>query len=94
MLRYVLFDTTIFANGEDRVQAEKDILWMLEALILRNMNYLRQRPSTPRLYRSGVKWSAPNQLSGDVPEVQVLAKALGSAARRGDVRRGRKRVVG
>lgn len=87
MLRYVLFDTTLFGGGENKEQAEKDICWMMEALVQRNMNYLREHPSTPRLYRSGVTWSAPKQLTGDVDEVAILKKVLGSNAYRGDVNR-------
>lgn len=87
MLRYVLFDTTLFADGEDRQQAEVDLMWMLQALTARNQNYIKQRPSTPKLYKSGVKWSAPKQLTGDVDEVAILKKALGAAARKGDVKR-------
>lgn len=87
MLRYILYDTTLFGDGEDRAEAERDLMWCLEALVQRNQNYLKHRPSTPKLYKSGVKWSAPKQLSGDVDEVTVLKKALGSAANRGEVAR-------
>lgn len=87
MLRFVLFDLTCFDPADDRVQTEKDLCWLMEALVQRNQDYLRQRPSTPRLYKSGVKWTPPQQLSGDIDEVSILKKALGPAARRGDVRR-------
>ena len=87
MLRYILMDTFTFASGEERAEGERSIMWVLEALCQRNQSYLRANPRTPHLYKSGVKWSAPKQLSGDVDEVKILREALGSAARRGDVRR-------
>jgi hypothetical protein len=87
VLRYVLFDTTCFDRADDREQTEKDLIWFMQSLVQRNQDYLRQRPSTPRLYKSGVKWSAPKQLGGDVEEVQILSKALGWQVRRGEIRR-------
>lgn len=86
MLRYILYDTTTFGAGESRALAERSIMWSLEALTQRNQVYLKANPSTVRLYRSGVVWSAPKQLSGDVPEVDVLKRALGSKLRQRDVR--------
>lgn len=81
MLRYILFDTYLF-DGEDRQSAETNLIWILEALCQRNMNYIKQHPSTPKLYKSGVVWTAPKQLSGDVDEVAILKNALGSAAKK------------
>lgn len=86
MLRYVLWESTMFSGADDVEQTQKDLCWMLEALTQRNMDYLLRRPHTPRLYKSGVKWEAPNQFGGDVPEVRVLRQALGRNAKRGDVR--------
>jgi hypothetical protein len=77
MLRYVLFDTTYFASGDDVVETRKNVLWLLEALVQRNMEYLRQRPSTPKLYKSGVVYQVPKQMDGECEEVQILKKALG-----------------
>lgn len=87
VLRHIWAELTLFAAGADRVQDEKDICAWLEALTFRNQGYLKARPSTPRLYKSGVVWEAPQQLQGDIEEVKILRQALGSAARRGDVRR-------
>ena len=90
MLRYILMDTTLFddvGTDKQREADERNIMWILEGLVQRNMTYLRYRPSTPSLYTSGVKWSAPLQLAGDVEEVQTLKKYLGAAARKGDVSR-------
>jgi hypothetical protein len=85
MLRYILFDTTLF-DGEKDVEATRtDLMWLLEALSQRNQNYLAQRPNTPALYKSGVKYQLPQQYDGDPEEVQVLKNALGSAAGRADV---------
>ncbi len=87
MLRYILFDTTLFGDNESRTEAERNILWVLEALVQRNMSYLAQRPRTPSLYKSGVVWSAPQQLAGDVDEVKILADALGPRAKDRTVQR-------
>lgn len=87
MLRFILFDTTCFEAGDDRAETEKDLCWMLEVLAQRDQDYLRQRPSTPRLYRVGVVWQTPKQFEGEVEEVAILRKALGAAARKRDVRK-------
>lgn len=86
-LPFILIESTMFDAGDERTQTEKDLCWWLEALVQRNMSYLKARPSTPRLYKSGVVYSAPKQFSGDVEEVRILKSALGKAARQADVRR-------
>lgn len=85
-LRHVWVETTMFDHEDDRKETETDIMWLLEALCQRNQDYLRQRPNTPRLYKSGVVWKRPAQFNGDIEEVVTLKKALGLAANRGDVR--------
>lgn len=87
MLRNIWCELTLFDRNDDRQQTEKDLMWFLEALTQRNQDYLRQRPSTPRLYKSGVKWSAPKQLTGDIDEVTILKKFLGSSANKRVVQR-------
>lgn len=94
MLRNIWCELTLFDRGDDSRKnveggndTEKDIMFFLEALCQRNQDYLKYRPSTPRLYKSGVKWSAPLQLTGDIEEVKILRAALGSAARKGNVAR-------
>lgn len=56
-------------------------MWFLEALVQRNQDYLARNPNTPKLYKSGVKWSAPKQMEGDCQEVKILVQALGAKAR-------------
>lgn len=85
-LRFVLFDTTAFTSGDDREQTEKDLCWMLEALTQRNQSYLAQHPETPRIYKSGVVWTKPAQFDGDIAEVKILKQALGSSAKKKDVK--------
>jgi hypothetical protein len=80
MLRYVLFDTSLFSRGDDAEQSRTDLLWMLEALTQRDMAYLKEHPETPRLYDSGVVYERPAQFSGVCPEVAILRKALGAKA--------------
>src|SRR6185369_1276286 len=85
MLRYILVDSTMFGAADDPAQTEKDLCWWLEALTQRDQDYLRQRPNTPRLYKSGVVWEAPKQFNGDPEEAHILREALGKAANRRDV---------
>lgn len=85
-LRFILFDTTAFSDGDDRATTEEDLCWIMESLVQRDMSYLKQRPHTVRLYKSGVVWEKPAQFNGDTKEVAVLKKALGSAAKKRDVR--------
>ncbi len=85
MLRFVLFDTTLFSDAEDVEAARLNLMWILEALCQRDQTYLQQRPSTPRLYRSGVKYEVPAQFDGECEESRVLREALGSAAKRREV---------
>lgn len=87
MLRYILVDTTMFSGADDTEETRKDLCWWLEALTQRNQDYLKQRPTTPRLYKSGVTYAVPKQHDGECEEVHVLRKALGGMARQKDVYR-------
>jgi hypothetical protein len=87
MLQYILVETTMFSSGDDPEQTRKDLCWWLEALTQRNQDYLKLRPTTPRLYKSGVKYELPKQYDGECEEVRVLKAALGKAARQRDVAR-------
>ena len=95
MLRNIWLETTLFDPADDTDRTEIDLMWLLTALSVRNVDYLRQRPQTPRLYKSGVVWEAPRQFTeGDCEEVAVLRKALGKTMRQGDVRRALDKVQG
>ncbi len=86
MLRYILFDTTLFGDQDSNTSAtEKNLMWCLEALVQRNMTYLKYNPRTPPMYKSGIVYKVPAQFDGDCPEVQVLRRVLGNAADRGAV---------
>lgn len=87
MLRWVVFDTTMFADKDDAARTQKNVMWLLEALTQRNQEYLKQRPNTQRLYRSGVRYMTPQQFAGDVNEVAVLKTALGKTAKQPGVKR-------
>jgi hypothetical protein len=87
LLRYVLFDTTYFAPADNVEQTRKDLMWLLEALAQRDQSYLAQRPQTPALYRSGVKYEVPKQFDGECDEVRVLKDALGSKVKSREVRK-------
>jgi hypothetical protein len=84
MLRHIWVETTCFDSQDDREQTEKDLCWFMEALTQRNQDYLRQRPDTPRLYKSGVVWEKPKQAGGS-REAAILREALGSAAQKRDI---------
>lgn len=81
MLRFILHDLTLFGDGDDVERARKALCWFMEALVQRNIDYLKVNPGTPRLYRSGVKYQVPMQFDGDCEEVKILREALGSAAK-------------
>jgi hypothetical protein len=82
MLRYILVDTTMFGPGDDVEQTQKDLCWWMEALTQRNQDYLAQRPSTPRLYKSGVRYTTPMQFAGECEEVKALRDVLGGDAKK------------
>jgi hypothetical protein len=94
MLRNIWVESTMFAPADDVTETRKDLCWWLEALTQRNQDYLKQRPNTPRLYKSGVKYEAPKQFDSECEEVATLRKALGTAARRSDVARVLDKVQG
>lgn len=87
MLRFILIDSTMFEAGDDNMGTQKNIMWAIEFLVQRNAEYLKQRPNTRRLYRSGVKYMSPQQFLGDVNEVAVLKAALGKTADQPSVQR-------
>lgn len=87
MLRWVVFDTTMFHNKDDAERTQKNVMWLLEALTQRNQEYLKQRPNTQRIYRSGIRYMSPQQFIGDVNEVAVLKTALGKMASQPSVKR-------
>ncbi len=86
-LRHIHVETTMFDPGDNVEQTRKDLCWWLEALTQRNQDYLRQRPSTPRLYKSGVKYALPNQHNGECEEARILREALGSSVNQYNVRK-------
>ncbi len=69
-------------------------MFFLEALTQRNQGYLKARPHTPRLYKSGVRYEIPKQFGGDCEEVAILRKALGKAAWKRDVRKALEKIQG
>ena len=85
MLPYILYRLTLFERGEskaDKDHAEIDLTWFLEALCQRDMDYLRQHPETPHLYRSGVRYVRPAQVLGDPYELQVLKRVISARDQR------------
>ena len=81
MLRFVLFDLSLFANGTSQAEGRKDLGWLLEALTQRDQAYLKDHPNTPLLYKSGVVYERPAQFGGECEEVVALKQALGSRAK-------------
>jgi len=77
MLRYVLFDLSLFNDGDDRALDEEGLCWLLEALTQWNQIYLKRHPETPKLYKSGVRYKTPEQFAqAAVPQVEVIRGAL------------------
>jgi hypothetical protein len=75
-LPYILFELTLFDKGNDPTEDRTDLGWLLEALVQRNMAYLKANPGTPRLYESGVVYERPAQFGGVCPEVGMIQWAL------------------
>lgn len=87
MLRHIHLETMMFGPGDDEKETRKDLSWLLEGLTWRNAGYLKARPDTPRLYKSGVVYRRPKQFTGDCDETKILKAALGKSARNSDVRK-------
>lgn len=81
MLRYILFDTSMFEPDGNQAGSRTDLVWALEGLCQRDMQFLVDHPDTPLLYKSGVVYEKPMQFSGDCKEVAILKAALGSSAK-------------
>lgn len=56
MMRSITLNLDIFRGEADRQRSQRTLLWMLEALVNANREYLRMFPTTPQLYRAGVKY--------------------------------------
>jgi hypothetical protein len=94
MLRNIWVEQTLFSPRDDVKESRRDLCYWLEALCFRNADYLKQRPETPRLYKSGVVWEAPKQFDGDCEEVMVLKRALGKMAKERDVQKVLEKIQG
>ena len=92
MLPTILYELTLFSPGDDREEAEVDLTWFLEALTQRDQDYLRQRPETPLLYKSGVVYERPAQFGGECEETSVLRRELGLRAHKPGVAKVLKKV--
>ena len=88
MLRFILFDTSLFDTVDTKESLDDtrtDLMWCQEALAILNQNYLKRHPETPPLYKSGVVYKLPAQFDGDPVELSTLKNALGSKANQADV---------
>lgn len=75
LMEVEMFGDESEADGGERHR--KDLCWILEALTQRNMTYLSEHPDAPRLYRSGVTYSAPNQTNREaVPELAAMLRVI------------------
>jgi hypothetical protein len=75
-LPYILFELTLFEPGNAADDDRIDLGWLLEALVQRDMAYLKAHPEAPRLYNSGVVYERPAQFGGVCPEVAMVQWAL------------------
>jgi len=72
LLRYVLFDLSLFDKEDDRKNSQGRILWLLEALTRCNQLYLAENKA-PLIYQSGIKYKVPAQFEKEsVPEIGVI----------------------
>lgn len=72
MLRFVLFDLSLFIDEADRENSQKRVLWMLDALVNCNRIYLQNNPDTPLIYHSGIKYKVPSQFDASGTEVSIV----------------------
>lgn len=75
-LPFILYELTLFAPENDPNDDRIDLGWFLEALVQRDMAYLKAHPNTPLLYKSGVTYERPAQFGGECLEVQTIRAAL------------------
>lgn len=67
MPRVLLHFFSLFQGG-NREESEDDILWLLEVVTQRNVDYLYKHPQTPKLYDSGVVYALPDQMTSQMSE--------------------------
>lgn len=72
MLRFVLFDLSLFIDESDRANSQKRVLWMLEALVACNRIYLQNNPNTPFIYHSGIRYKVPTQFDASGTEIAIV----------------------
>jgi hypothetical protein len=72
MLRFVLFDLSLFIDERDRENSQKRVLWMLDALVKCNRIYLANNPDTPFIYHSGIKYKVPSQFDASGTEIAIV----------------------
>jgi hypothetical protein len=72
MLRFVLFDLSLFVDESDRKNSQKRVLWMLDALVKCNRIYLQNNPDTPLIYHSGIKYKVPSQFDASGTEIAIV----------------------
>ncbi len=74
MLRFVLFDLSLFYDEADRANSQKRVLWMLDALVKCNRLYLERHPDTPLIYHSGIQYKVPSQFDTSDTEVGLVRR--------------------
>lgn len=73
MLRHVLFDTELFAPGQEPKNSQKRVLVLLEALTLCDQFYLKENPDTPRIYNANIAYKLPAQFDEiKPPEIESV----------------------
>lgn len=82
MMRSILLDVRLpFETADDRRNSEDILLWFLGVVSRLNLYYLKQNPSTAKLYESGVRYALPDQMEAcrvDPSKLKDLAKFLRS----------------
>lgn len=86
MIKNVLLDVRLsFKSPDERNSSEEILLWFLGVVSRLNLYYLKQNPSTPKLYDSGVKYALPDQQldarvnEKKIPEMQAYLRSIGAS---------------
>lgn len=71
MAHSITIDANIFKSEADRKYSQKAVLYLLEALTNINREWLREHPSTPGIYESGVRYIRETETEDwrDIPTI-------------------------
>ncbi len=77
MLRSITISADLFNGESDRNRSQRSLLWLMEALVSINREYLRSFPRTPRLYEAGVRYVGEEDGAEDWQAVPAVIRNAG-----------------